>query len=168
MVRRDVGAEQFKNIDKKELKVLIDYFKKAGIRLRQCNTDQNESKDIDDMLSDEIIKEIKLSQTQGAEGEVDPGNGQGVTISAKGRKRVPRQQPAAGEDEENDSDFVDDDEAEDESFSEASAVKDGSEGSEGEEDDMEDDIDDDVIDKKEMAALNSNRVLDKKDRRKGN
>lgn len=40
---------------------MIDYFKKAGIRLRQNNADKTESKDIDDMLSDEIIKEIKLS-----------------------------------------------------------------------------------------------------------
>lgn len=31
---------------------------------------------------------------------------------------------------------------------------------------MDDDIDDDVIDQKEMAALKSNKVLDKKERRK--
>lgn len=55
----DAATEQFKNIDKKELKVLIDYFKKAGIKLRQFNADQGESKDIDDMLSDEIDQEIR-------------------------------------------------------------------------------------------------------------
>ena len=61
VARKDLGAEQFKNIDKKELKVLMHYFKKAGIKLRQFNADQAESKDIDEMLSDEIDQEIKES-----------------------------------------------------------------------------------------------------------
>jgi len=34
--------------------VLIEHFKKAGIKLRQFNAEQNASKDIDEMLSEEI------------------------------------------------------------------------------------------------------------------
>lgn len=158
--RKDVGAEQFKNIDKKELKVLIEYFRKAGIKLRQFNADENQSKDIDDMLSDDIDQEIKQSQSL-EKPEPDAAAG-------SKRKRVPvKVEVDEDEEEENDSDFVDEDESEDESFKEGSGSKsEGSEGSEGEEDDMDDDIDVDVIDKKEMAALKSNKVLDKKERRK--
>lgn len=158
--RKDVGAEQFKNIDKKELKVLIEYFRKAGIKMRQFNTDQNESKDIDDMLSDDIDQEIKQSQSLAAEAEAEPGTNK--------RKRIPVQvEVEEDEDEENDSDFVGDDESEDESFKEGSASKsEDSDGSEGEEEDMDGDIDVDVIDQKEMAALKGNKVLDKKERRK--
>lgn len=33
-IDQDVAPEQFKNMDKQELKVLINYFKSAGIKMR--------------------------------------------------------------------------------------------------------------------------------------
>ena len=57
--RRELGAEQFKNIDKQELKVLIEYFKRSNIKMRQFNADQNRTVEIDDVLSDEINQEIQ-------------------------------------------------------------------------------------------------------------
>ena len=60
--RRELGAEQFKNIDKQELKVLIEYFKRSNIKMRQFNADQNRTVEIDDVHSDEIDQEIQQSQ----------------------------------------------------------------------------------------------------------
>lgn len=44
--------EQFKNIEKAELKALMNYFKDAKIKMRQINQDTNKEMDMDDLNSD--------------------------------------------------------------------------------------------------------------------
>jgi structure-specific recognition protein 1 len=58
------GNEQFKNIDKLELKVLTDYFKKAGIKMRKIDPDTNKAVDLNDLDSDDLKEEIQQSQSQ--------------------------------------------------------------------------------------------------------
>ena len=53
------GAEQFKNIDKHELKVLINYFKTAGIKMRQFNADTKTTRDLEDYDSDKLDEVIR-------------------------------------------------------------------------------------------------------------
>jgi len=56
------GNEQFKSIDKCELKVLIQYFKQAGIKMRQFDTDTNTRIDLNEMSLDlEDPAESKLA-----------------------------------------------------------------------------------------------------------
>ena len=45
--------EQFKNIDKEELKMLIKYFKTAGIKMRSIDSDTNQGVDLNDFNSEE-------------------------------------------------------------------------------------------------------------------
>jgi hypothetical protein len=64
IVRKDGEAnEQFKNIDKLELKVLTDYFKNAGIKMRKIDPDTNKGVDMDEFNSDELNEEIQQSQS---------------------------------------------------------------------------------------------------------
>lgn len=50
--KKDMGPEQFKNIDKTELKVLIEYFKKSNINMRSINSDTKQAMAIDEIESD--------------------------------------------------------------------------------------------------------------------
>ena len=148
--------------------MLIEYFKKHQIKIRQFNADQGESKDIDDMLSVDIDQEIQQSQNvdDTKVGGQPSGQRGGQQVSSRGRRVAAVQQPDDDDDDNDDSDFQDSEE-EDDSFREGSGNKgSSSDGSEGEEEDMEDDIDDEVIDKHEIAALGSNKLYDKKDRTK--
>ena len=59
LVRCDgVGSETFKNIDKFELKVLVSYFKRSGIKMRQINQDTNQDEDMDGLNSSDLDQEI--------------------------------------------------------------------------------------------------------------
>lgn len=49
----------FKNVDKKELKVVMKYFKDAGIKMRQIISDTNKAVDLNDFNSDELDEEIR-------------------------------------------------------------------------------------------------------------
>ena len=62
MQRIDNPPDLFKNIDKLEYHVLIDYFRKSGIKMRLVNADSGEVVDMADMRSDEINEEIRQSQ----------------------------------------------------------------------------------------------------------
>ena len=53
--------EQFKNIEKSEIRVLMNYFKNANIKMRQLNSDTNKPEDMDDLDSEQLDEEIKQS-----------------------------------------------------------------------------------------------------------
>ena len=78
--------EQFKNIEKSEIRVLMNYFKNANIKMRQLNSDTNKPEDMDDLDSEQLDEEIKQSQSQGVEGNKADN---GVTVGRSGRRRVP-------------------------------------------------------------------------------
>lgn len=99
----------FKNVDKKELKVLMNYFKQAGIKMRQIDSDTNKALDLDDFNSEDLDEEIRQSQV---EEKKSKDADKGVTVGRSGRRRVPVQQPAHIE---LDDDYDDEDE-DDESF----------------------------------------------------
>lgn len=63
IVNIDEGTanETFKNIDKKELKVLMQYFKDSKIKMRQIDSDTNKAVDMDDYNSDEVDENIRQS-----------------------------------------------------------------------------------------------------------
>lgn len=142
--------EQFKNIDKVELKVLTSYFKEAGIKMRKIDPDTNKAVDMDDD-SDQLDQEIKHSQSQNKD-EIS-----GVTVGRTGRKRVPVVNTVSlpdDEDSEEDGNFMDEEQENDE-------------GGEDEDEDMEDELDESEIGKDELKELQSNKVdLDKRARRK--
>ena len=58
------GNETFKNIDKRELKNFMQYFRVAGIKMRQLDGDTNKSREMEDFNSDELDEEIKNSQRE--------------------------------------------------------------------------------------------------------
>ena len=141
IVKLDGDTRQFKNLDKAELKVLMQYFKKANIKMRQIDPDSNRGVDLNDINSDEVEEEIRASQTQG-----EAKDAKGVTVSRSGRRRVPvvapqMELPPDDDESEDDDDF------------------DGNNGEEGDNDDEEsfedemDDIDDDKIGKDELKDL---------------
>jgi hypothetical protein len=51
--------EQFKNIDKEELKMLIRYSKVAGIKMRSIDSDTNKGVDLNDFNSEEYDEQIR-------------------------------------------------------------------------------------------------------------
>jgi structure-specific recognition protein 1 len=51
----------FKNVDKKELKALMKYFKDAGIKMRQIDSDTNKAIDLNDFNTEELDEEIRQS-----------------------------------------------------------------------------------------------------------
>jgi hypothetical protein len=116
----------------------MTYFKQAGIKMRQIDSDTNKAIDMDDVNSEEIEEEIRASQRQ------DDKKKEAVveeTVGRSGRRRVPvavPQQMDLGDsyDEEDDESFGDDGDS-------------GSDGEDGEEE-MEDDLDEEEIDKDEM------------------
>lgn len=55
------STEQFKNIDKQELRVMMEYFKASGIKMRQIDPDTRKGVDLDDINSEEFNEEIKQS-----------------------------------------------------------------------------------------------------------
>ena len=59
--------EQFKNIEKSEIRALMSYFKNANIKMRQLNSDTNKPEDMGDFDSEQLDEEIKQSQSQGVE-----------------------------------------------------------------------------------------------------
>ena len=149
----------FKNVDKQELKVLMNYFKVAGIKMRQIDSDTNKAVDMDDVNSEELNEEIRQSQVE--EVKIDAKlDDEGVTIGRSGRRRVPVQTPVRMEME----DDYDEEDEDDESFGEKGPEGSSDGGEEGEEE-MEDDIDEE-IDKDELKVLKGNKLHDKKQRRK--
>ena len=58
-IDQEGGPEQFKNIDKHELKVLINYFKDAKIKMRQFNADTKTTSDLEDYDSDKLDEVIR-------------------------------------------------------------------------------------------------------------
>lgn len=147
-------TEQFKNIDKQELRVMIDYFKTAGIKMRQIDPDTHKGVDLDDYNSDEINQDNKQSL------EVSTGKG---TVGRSGRRRVPV--PGALANNEDDSQ-MDEEDSDDESFNDQQPGSDDESGDEDGEEDLDDDIDDDKIGKDELGLLKGNKMVDKKDRKK--
>lgn len=153
----------FKNVDKQELKVIIQYFQQAGIKMRQIDSDTNKTVEMNDFNSEELDEEIRQSQVEEKKKNEEKKTGdEGVTVGRSGRRRVPVQQPVQLPD-----DIDDYDDEDDESFG-GNADEEGSgdddDGEDGEEE-MEDDIDDE-IDKDELKQLKGNKIHDKKDRRK--
>ena len=61
LVDQDGPVEQFKNIDKSELKVLINYFKASNIKMRQFNSDTKKTTDLEDYDSDKLDEVIRQS-----------------------------------------------------------------------------------------------------------
>ena len=55
------NTEQFKNIDTQELRVMMEYFKTSGIKMRQIDPDTRKGVEIDDINSEEFAEEIKQS-----------------------------------------------------------------------------------------------------------
>jgi len=55
------GQETFKNVDKKELKAMIGYFKAAGITMRQIDSDTNKAVDMKDFDEDQADQEVRNS-----------------------------------------------------------------------------------------------------------
>lgn len=53
------GQEQFKNIDKSELKVIMQYFKTAQIKMRSIDPDTNKGVELNDLNSDDLDEEIR-------------------------------------------------------------------------------------------------------------
>jgi structure-specific recognition protein 1 len=49
----------FKNVDKNELKAVVKYFKDAGIKMRQIDSDTNKARDMNDFNSEELDEEIR-------------------------------------------------------------------------------------------------------------
>lgn len=56
--------EQFKNIDKGELKAMINYFKSAGIKMRSIDSDTNKGVDLNDFNEEEYEEKFKDSQPE--------------------------------------------------------------------------------------------------------
>lgn len=150
--------ETFKNIDKKELKALMNYFKNAGIKMRQTDPDTNKAVDLEDMNSEELDEEIRQSQAVDENkkskdaGEAEAPTGRG------GRRRVPVAQPQMVELDDDDYD-----EEDDESFGDEGTSGDDDEEGEAE---MSDEIDDEEIDKGELANLKGNKTFEKTEKRK--
>ena len=143
-------TEQFKNIDKQELRVMIEYFKSAGIKMRQIDPDTHKGVDLVDYNSDDIDQEVKQSQ--------EPG-----TVGKSGRRRV----PVPGAVGQNDDDSqMDEEDSDDESFNDQQQGSDDESDDEDGEEDLDDDIDDDKIGKDELGVLKGNKIVDKKDRKK--
>jgi hypothetical protein len=141
--------EQFKNIDKQELRVMIEYFKSVSIKMRQIDPDTHKGVDLNDYNSDEV-EEIKQSQEKG-------------TVGKSGRRRV----PVPGAVGQNDDDSqMDEEDSDDESFNDQQQGSDDESGDEDGEEDHDDDIDDDKIGKDELGVLKGNKIVDKKDRKK--
>jgi len=61
IVKHDGETKGFKNLDKSELKVLMLYFKKANIKMRQIDPDSNRGVDLDDMNEQDVDEEIRQS-----------------------------------------------------------------------------------------------------------
>lgn len=139
----------------------MQYFKNAGIKMRQIDPDSGKEIELDSLNSDELDEEIRQSQSAVDGDDKKKSKQPEVTISKSGRRRVPVQQNIQDDD--------DYDEESDESFGSADGGEESQDQASGDEDaeeDMEDEIDDDDIDKNELAALKGNAVLDKKDRKK--
>jgi len=148
--------EQFKNIEKAEIRALMNYFKVSNIKMRQLNADTNKPEDMEDVDSEQFDEEIKQSQSQGVEGN------KGVTVGRSGRRRVPVSGAAAMNMNQLEEGSDLDEDSEDGSFNENKSSESGEDGSEEGEDDSEDNIDDDKIDKEEMAHLVGKKAAPKK------
>ena len=139
VVRRESEAHQFKNIDKMEYQVLISYFRKAGLKMRQRNAETGEILDLADLGSDEIDEEIRQSQPEPQVEEKDPSGGRGRRKAAVVAMRRAKA--------ENDSD-LDDDES-DGSFNDQQSSSDEEDGEAEFDEDMEDEPEDDDLDLEE-------------------
>ena len=131
---------------------MIDYFKTAGIKMRQIDPDTHKGVDLEDINSDELNEEIKQSQD-----ELSPTKG---TDGRSGRRRVPVAGAAAlaNDDDSN----MDEEDSDDESFDDKQQGSDDEDDEEDGEEDQDDDIDDDKIAKDELAHLQGNKIVDKK------
>ena len=146
VVRREAGPDQFKNIDKMEYPVLVRYFQKSGLKMRQRDAETGDVMDLDDMGEDVIDEEIRQSQDPQVEEEPPAEGGRGrrrAAVAALKRARA-----------ENDSD-LDDDES-DGSFEEGKQSDDDDEEdgeAEFDDEDMESEsaIDDDEVDLKKES-----------------
>ena len=58
-IDQDGAPQEFKNIDKRELKVLMHYFKTAGIKMRQFDPDSGKGVELDSLNSEEFDEEIR-------------------------------------------------------------------------------------------------------------
>ena len=124
--------EQFKNIEKSEIRVLMNYFKNANIKMRQLNSDTNKPEDMEDLDYDQLDEEIKQSQSQGVDGNQGE---QGVTVGRSGRRRVPVAGGAAVKLNELEDGSDLDEDSEDESFNDNNESESDQDGSEEGEDD---------------------------------
>lgn len=149
--------EQFKNIDKEELKMLIRYFKVAGIKMRSIDSDTNKGVDLDDFNSEEYDEQIRQSQAENSQPVAKP-EAVGTTVGRSGRRRVPVANPVQLADD----DYGDDED--DESFGSDDGEGSDSDGEEGEAE-MDDAIDE-GIDKGELKHLQGNRVFTKAENKK--
>ena len=143
-------TEQFKNIDKQELKVMMEYFKASGIKMRQIDPDTRKGVEMDDINSEEFAEEIKQSQ------DAKPAKG---TVGRSGRRRVPV--AGAGPMPDLDSEMEEED-SDDESFDDKQQGSDDEEDEEDGEEDQDDDIDDDKIGNDELAHLTGEKPQKKK------
>ena len=136
------STEQFKNIDKQELRVMMEYFKASGIKMRQIDPDTRKGVDLDDINSEEFNEEIKQSQDDRA-----PLKG---TVGRSGRRRIPV--AGAGPMPDVDSEMEEED-SDDESFDDKKQGSDDDSDEEDGEEDQADDIDDEKIGKDELNYL---------------
>lgn len=60
-IDQEGAPEQFKNIAKSELKVLINYFKTSNIKMKQFNADSKTTSDLADYDSDKLDEVIRQS-----------------------------------------------------------------------------------------------------------
>lgn len=154
------------------MRILNDYFERANIKVKKVN-DRGEVVDFNEEDLDNIDDEIKQSQTlQNMEQE----SSQQQIATEKSRSGRVRKVPGVQNNEilkqlaeEDDSNFLDDDESEDESFKDdgknGTGSADDSSGGEGEEDEA-DDIDDDDIDMNELKNLKGNKLMETKRQKK--
>ncbi len=75
-----------------ELKLLINYFKSAGIKMRQIDSDTNKASDLNDVNSEELNEEIRQSQVEETKTDTKKVD-EGVTVGRSGRRRVPVKTP---------------------------------------------------------------------------
>ena len=83
MLDQDAGNETFKNIDKKELGALVNYFNGAKIKMRQLDQETGKSKE---MEFDEKEFDEELKNSQQVE---ETKTGEQNATSRSGRRRVP-------------------------------------------------------------------------------
>lgn len=58
-IDQDGAPQEFKNIDKRELKVMMQYFKDAKIKMRQIDPDSGKGVELESLNSDELDEEIR-------------------------------------------------------------------------------------------------------------